>query len=163
MHTQAASWILATTANCLTWYTSIKLSDDTQPHNRVPAKQHPFLHNLQLPQGRRHRFSTLNMGRMDPSQLWEYCSKILCWMPFLTQPQLKIRGSVFGREPSLWRKHQLTRQIEQMTGYSAVQWLLISQLASIIWRLSLQCATWRTKVWMKEKNQRHIFSSMWIL
>jgi len=35
---------------------------------------------------------------------------------------VKLTGDpVFGGEPSLWRKHQLARQREQMTGYSTVQ------------------------------------------
>jgi len=45
--------------------------------------------HLQLPQGRRYRFSTVNMGWMG-STTTEYWSTILRRMPFLTQTRLKI-------------------------------------------------------------------------
>jgi len=79
--------------------------------------------------------------------LWECWSKILksqCRMPFLTQPKFQEGklGTRFLAGPYLWCKHQLARQREQSTAYSTAQWPLISQLASTVYRPSLQSATY---------------------
>jgi len=75
----------------------------------------------QFLQGRRHRFSMLNMGWTGPLTTVRVLEQNFMSDALPDATPVETGDPVFGREPSSWRKHQLARQREQTTAYSTVQ------------------------------------------
>jgi len=107
---------------------------------------HPFLHTRNLDRkDAGTNFPCWTWVGWVPSQLWEFWSKIVCWMPFLTQTQLIkqriqfLAGSLALGTSTNSQGSQSKRLLIQQYN----EWPLISQLASTIWRPSFQSAAWR--------------------